>query len=147
MGTYIPNNRTTCCWCGGANVWLNDINTEQLQDLDKSNKIITCKNSRDRTAVEQTCDTSPIFRSINTISENVTTDKSPRMGLKCIVHNILKDLKLDKKLTLSATKEGALNEFLYSYPTIISKATLTSAIKSGLSTIVWWMIAPTQLLT
>ena len=67
------------------------------------------------------------------------------MGLKLIVQIIFKDLKRDNKLMLSAKKEGALDHFLSSYPNIITKAALISAIKAVLSTIVW-MIVPTQLL-
>ena len=33
---------------------------------------------------------------------------------------------------LSPTKEGGINDFLSSYPTIIAKSISTSAIKSGL---------------
>ena len=53
------------------------------------------------------------------------------MGLKLIIQNVFKDLRRDNKLLLNPTKEGALNNFLSSFPTIITKVTTTSAIKSG----------------
>ena len=61
----------------------------------------------------------------------MTTENTPYMGLKLIVQNIFKDLRRDNKLLLNPPKEGALNNFLSSYPTIITKATITSAIKSS----------------
>ena len=113
------------------NVQLNVITSERLKDLDKGNKKITCKYARSCTAVEQDYDTIHIFRSTKPISKNLTTDNAPSMGLKLIVHNICKDLTRDNKLMVSPTKEGVLNNFFFSSPTIIAKATTTSYIKSG----------------
>ena len=53
------------------------------------------------------------------------------MGLKLIIQNVFKGLRRDNTLLLNPTNKGALNNFLSSYPTIISKAATTSAIKSG----------------
>ena len=78
-GTYIPNDLTTCYWCDGANVQFNTIKSKRLKDVDKTKKVVTCKHSRSRTAVEQACDTSPIFRSIKVISQNITTESAPYM--------------------------------------------------------------------
>ena len=90
-----------------------------------------CKNYRSRTTVDQACDTRPISRSIKAISKKNTTENALFMGLKLTIQNLFKDLKLDNKIILSPTKEGALNNFLPSYPSIITNATTTSAIKSG----------------
>ena len=87
---------------------MNAITSKRLKDLDKINKLVTCKNSRSRTAVEKACDTSPVFRSIKAISKNVTTKNTPSMELKLIVQNVFKDLRRDNILMLSPTKEGAL---------------------------------------
>ena len=65
------------------------------------------------------------------MSRNMTTDNAPYMGLKLIVQNLFKNLKRDNKLMLISTKEEALNDFLSSYPTIITKSTTPSAIKNG----------------
>ena len=130
-GTDIPNDLTACCWCDGANIHLNAITSKRLKYVDKTNKIVTCKHSISRTAVEQACSISPIFRLIKAMSKSITTESTPSMGLKLIVQNIFKDLRRDNKLLLSPTKEGGLNNFHSSYPTIITKATITYDIKSG----------------
>ena len=63
--------------------------------------------------------------------KNITTESRPSMELKLIIQNVFKSLRRNNKLLLNPTKEGALNDFFTSYPTIITKTTTMWAIKSG----------------
>ena len=73
--------------------------------MDSISKIVTCKHSRSRTAVEQACDVCPMFRSIKAISRITTAEIKPNHGLKALVHNAIKTLSADKIFQLSSVKK------------------------------------------
>ena len=120
--TPIPDELSAVCWCDGANTQLAAIINEEQQNDDATNKIITCKHSAARTSVEQACDCCPIFRSLKKISQNITREDSPHLGLQRIVVVEFKRLENEGILKLASKKLSALVDFLSCYPTILSKA-------------------------
>ena len=79
----------TCCCCDGESLQLSVIVEENFQISDEVNVIIIRKHSASCTAVGQSCDAGPVFRSINAISKSITKEDSSLMVLKLIVKNVL----------------------------------------------------------
>ena len=73
-GTPIPDTLTAVCWSDGACTQLQAITNEKQQLEDKSNKIVTCKNSAAITAEEQACDLASVFRTQNSLSKRMSND-------------------------------------------------------------------------
>ena len=127
----VPEDLTAVCWCDGANVQLNSIINEEQQEKDSISKIVTCKHSRSRTAVEQACDVSPMFRTLKAVARITTAENKPNHGLKGLVYNALKKLSAQKILQLSSVKESALIDFLACYPTIMIKSLTEDIVVKG----------------
>ena len=129
--TFIPDELSAVCWCDGANTQLLAITNEKQQIEDALNKIITCKHSAARTSVEQACDCCPIFRTIKSISKNITREDSPHLGLQRIVSLEFRRLENEGILKLASKKLSSLVDFLSCYPTILSKAAPHDAATAG----------------
>ena len=127
----IPDELSAVCWCDGANTQLAAITNEDQQKEDAANKISTCKHSAARTSVEQACDACPIFRSIKSISKQITREDAPHLGLQRIVINEFHRLENSGILILASKKLSSLVDFLSCYPTILSKAAPHNAATAG----------------
>ena len=127
----IPDELSTVAWCDGANTQLVAITNESQQREDAANKISTCKHSAARTAVEQAADCCPIFCSIKTVLKSITKEDAPHLGLQRILVNELRRLENRGVLKLAPKKLSSLVEFLFCYPTILSKAAPYNAATAG----------------
>ena len=63
---------------------------EQSQRKDEVNWIHSSKHSGTRTAVEQGCDVSSVFRTLNQVNKTTTVENLPNNGFKGIVYKVLK---------------------------------------------------------
>ena len=59
---HIPDNLTAVSWMDGCHGQLKLITTEDVLNVEKNLKIVSCKHSAARTAVEQAADVGPMFK-------------------------------------------------------------------------------------
>ena len=81
-----------------------------------TNKIITWKHSASCTPVEQACDRCPVFRSLKKISQSITNESVPHLGLKGLKSRSLTRGQKDCRLHLPTTKYNALVDFYHAIP-------------------------------
>ena len=60
----IPDNLTAVSWMDGCHGQLKLTTTETVMKTEKKLKIVTCKHSAARTAVEQAADVGPMFKMV-----------------------------------------------------------------------------------
>ena len=117
------NDKLTCVsWVDGGMTQLQSIVDSNQQALEEKLKVFTCKQSASRTAVEQACDVSPVFRSINALQKSISMEDLPPGGslLDCKVRECLGKVK--SGLHLKSQKLNSIIELCVCLPGIIAKA-------------------------
>ena len=127
----VNEKYTAVCWNDGANTQLAAVVNEAQQTIDARSKVITNKHSAARTAVEQACDMSSCFRTINNLLCTHTTERYPVHALRDRVKETFRKLSLDGTLNLKANTKNALVDFLSTYPTVLQKACPNDTVMKG----------------
>ena len=125
------NDDTVVSWYDGGPSQLSLlINEKTLQNNDER-MIVSCKHAAASTAVQQAADVSPIFRSIRTISDKMTSIDMPNRAYKQNVHKIFKDAQKNGLINLKPTAENAFIDHIVSCPDIFSRSINNKAILQG----------------
>jgi hypothetical protein len=124
--SVVDEELKSVVWSDGAISQLNTICDEEQLQMELNKKIISCKQSASRTAVEQACDVCPYFRSRNKVQKSVTAkDLPPTGGLKYKLESVLKKQEEAGILNLSYKHKKAIVDFISCAPGISAKAAPT----------------------
>ena len=104
---------------------------EQSQRKDEVNRVHSSKHSGARTAVEQGCDVSSVFPTLNQVNKTTTVENLPNNGFKGIVYKALKKASKSGKLNLKATAEAALIDHISCYPGMITRSAPADVVTKG----------------
>ena len=91
--TIIPDNLTAVSWMDGCHGQLKLITTEEVMIKEKDLKIVSCKHSPARTAVEQAADVGPMHKMVKSSIKKMTCIESENSPVYFRISNILKELE------------------------------------------------------
>ena len=115
----------------GANGQLKKITCEKNLEFEKKRKVICCKHSASRTAVEQAADTGPMFKIMKSVIKEM---EIPNATVNHIYHHIdmeLKRLQENNELILSSHKKKAILATIPKLPSATGKSHSLSNIRKG----------------
>ena len=118
----VPNSLSAVSWMDGANGQLKKITCEKNLEFEKKRKVVCCKHSASRTAVEQAADTGAMFKVMKLLLKEMD---SPNSSTKHIHHYISRELdKLQQQgdLILSSHKKKALLATLPKLPNVTGRS-------------------------
>ena len=116
-GIPVPEELTCCSWCDGGGPQLKNIVSPEQMEIDKKHRIISNKHARASTAVQQGCDTCPVFNVLNLLSKSSTAEHLPMNGYKLVVKKAMNLAKEKGKFMYvvfnKAEKNIVLGSILY----------------------------------
>ena len=95
----VPEAYTAVSWMDGCHGQLKLTTQENVLDDEKNKKIITCKHSAARTAVEQACDVGPMFKITKGVVKTMPTESKSISPISFRISSILNELASTDPLT------------------------------------------------
>ena len=126
----IPRYLTAVSWMDGANGQLKRITCQKNIEFEGKRRVVCCKHSDSRTAVEQAADTGPMFKAIMLIKEM----DSPNATVNHIYHHIDKELKKLQEsglLVLSTHKRKAVLCTIPKLPSVTGRSHSLSNVRKA----------------
>jgi hypothetical protein len=119
-------------WCDGDLAQLAVATDPETVATYRENCIVACKHNAARTAVEQPCDTTNIFKQLHQHQKEMTAADIPP-GADEFKDRILKVFHQSRELGLCLhdNKEKALVDYLTCYPTMVSKVVTPTSVQRG----------------
>ena len=134
---HIPDNLTAVSWMDGCHGQLKLITTEDVMKTEKELKIVSCKHSAARTAVEQAADVGPMFKVVKSCVKkmhNTDSENSPIFFRISALLNDLEDMSDPSNrriVLLPKHKKVAITVGLSKLPTAMASAFTTTNIQSA----------------
>ena len=133
----IPSNLTAVSWMDGCHGQLKLTTTEKVLKVEKNLKIITCKHSPARTAVEQASDVGPMFLLMKGTMRKMPCETVSNTPLYTRINNKLSTLEDQSDpenqdiVILPTHKKNAILEGLSKLPAAMATSYTSSNIKSA----------------
>ena len=127
----VPPHLTAVSWMDGANGQLKKITCERNLELEKKKRVICCKHSASRTAVEQAADTGPMFKGMKSILKNMDL---PNAAISHIYHYLeqeLAKLQEEEVMILPNHKKKAILSTISKLPNATGKSHSISNIRKA----------------
>ena len=133
----IPTNLTAVSWMDGCHGQLKLITTEDILNKEKDLKIVSCKHSAARTAVEQAADVGPMFKVVKGCVKKMHSSDSENSPIFFRISTLLNDLEdmTDRSngrvVVLPKHKKDAITVGLSKLPIAMASAFTTANIQSA----------------
>jgi hypothetical protein len=133
----IPDNLTAVSWMDGCHGQLKLITTEDILKKEKELKIVSCKHSAARTAVEQAADVGPMFKVVKSCVKKMHTSDSENSPIFFRISTLLNDLEdttdasNGRVVLLPKHKKDAITVGLSKLPIAMASAFTSSNIQSA----------------
>ena len=133
----IPDNLTAVSWMDGCHGQLKLTTTETVMKTEKKLKIVTCKHSAARTAVEQAADVGPMFKMVKSAVKKMPTANYENSPLFFRLTKIINDLEKSSNpedrdiVCLPTHKKNALIVGLSKLPVAMTSSFTSPIIQSA----------------
>ena len=132
-GTPIPETLQAVSWCDGDLPQIENIVSDDSLQIYEDNLITENKKNSARSGTEQAADLTRTFKMMHKLQRTHTVSNLPyqRHPMKCMIHNALRRLFYDKRLSLKPTKKNEIIDFISFVPAMTTKAAIYDNINCG----------------